>query len=104
MGTNSWKLLLASVSKDGRHTVLAEDKETVKLLSGSRFNTIEPEARDRALRALERFTSTAAQEHADIVAVATAGVRAARNSRGFLDTIALKVSRCRQPRSALCLH
>ena len=86
VGTNSFHLVVARVTPDGRFDVLTRDKEMVRLgHGGGDMRTISNAAMDRAVAALGRFRALAASHHAPLRAVATSAVREADNASEFLD-------------------
>lgn len=86
IGTNSIHLLVARLAPDGSFEVIAQEKEQVRLGSGSGdMRKLETDAIDRGIAALRRFRLLAEGNDADITAVATSAVREAENRREFLD-------------------
>jgi exopolyphosphatase/guanosine-5'-triphosphate,3'-diphosphate pyrophosphatase len=86
LGTNSFHLLVARIEADGQFDVVAKEKESVRLGSGSGdMATLTPEAIERGISALRRFRQVADSFGADITAIATSALREAGNRRDFLD-------------------
>jgi len=85
IGTNSVHLVVVRPTHGGLPEILAREKTPVRLGSGSRdMKTLDPEAIDRAIDALQRFGQIARAHDAEIVAVATSAVREAEDREGFL--------------------
>lgn len=85
LGTNSVRLLLVRF-KDHAFTVVAEQKETVRLGEGEfRESRLQPEAMRRAALVCARFAEIARSRGAEeIVAVATSATREAENRATFV--------------------
>lgn len=86
IGTNSVRLALVRFHGDGTATVLADRKETVRLGEGE-FATgfLTPDAMTRATQVVARFAEMARAHGAgEIVAIATAATREARNREAFV--------------------
>lgn len=86
LGTNSVRLLVVRVGTGRSYTVLAREKETIRLGEGE-FGTgrLQPAAMDRAAAACRRFMEVARDLGAeDVVAVATSATREAENRDEFL--------------------
>jgi len=85
IGTNSVHLVVARPTTGGLPEILAREKTPVRLGSGFRdMKTLDPEAIDRAIEALQRFGKIAGAHDAEIVAVATSAVREAEDREVFL--------------------
>lgn len=85
LGTNSFHLLVARLDAEGRFEVLAREKETVRLGSGSGdMALLSDEAMDRGIDALQRFRRIADSFDAPIAAVATSALREASNRSVFV--------------------
>src|SRR5579872_2862705 len=86
LGTNSVRLLLVRINENHSYTVLAEQKETVRLGEGEfRRNTLQPEAMRRAGLVCARFAEIARSRGAsEVLAVATSATREAENRSAFL--------------------
>lgn len=89
LGTNSMRLLVVRVERDGSYAVLTQQKETVRLGEGE-FATdeLQPEAIERAVLVGTRFAEMARSfGAARIVAVATSATREATNRKVLLDRL-----------------
>ncbi len=85
IGTNSVHLVVARPLPGGLPEILAREKLPVRLGSGFRdMKTLDPDAIDRAIAALQRFRQIAEAHEADIFAVATSAVREAEDRGIFL--------------------
>ncbi len=85
IGTNSVHLVVARPLPGGLPEILAREKLPVRLGSGFRdMKTLNPDAIDRAIAALQRFRQIAEAHDADIFAVATSAVREAEDREIFL--------------------
>ena len=85
VGTNSIHLVVARTSPSGRFDVLAQEKEVVRLGSGSGdMKLLSDAAMDRGVAALRRFRQVAEIWAADLAAVATSAVREAANRDVFV--------------------
>jgi exopolyphosphatase/guanosine-5'-triphosphate,3'-diphosphate pyrophosphatase len=88
IGTNSIHLVVAKAHANPRFEVVAQEKETVRLGSGSRdMKYLQVPAMERAIRALVRFRQIAELSQAKIRAVATSAVREALNQSAFLERV-----------------
>lgn len=86
LGTNSFHLVIAQPTAEGRFELLDREKEVVRLGSGSGdMKQLTDEAIDRGVAALGRFRGIADAAGAEIHAVATSAVREAENRQVFLD-------------------
>ncbi|MDZ4745429.1 MAG: Ppx/GppA phosphatase family protein [bacterium] len=86
VGTNSFHMVVASVTTRGVLRIHARSKETVRLGSaGGDMKKLSADAMARGLATLKRFTQEAKQHQAFIRAVATSAVREALNKDEFLD-------------------
>lgn len=85
LGTNSFHLVVVQPDSQGRFEILSTEKEAVRLGSGGGdLDLILPDAMERGLVALKRFTAISRSMQAEIRAVATSAVREAKNSAEFL--------------------
>lgn len=86
IGSNSVRLLVAEVARDGQYRVLDDEKQTTRLAHGlSDTGLLREEAIQQSLEALARMKAIAEGfdvEHVEIIA--TSAVREARNRRRFL--------------------
>lgn len=88
VGTNSFHMVVASVTTRGVLRIHARSKETVRLGSaGGDMKKLSSEAMTRGLATLKRFAIEAKQHQAFIRAVATSAVREALNKDDFLDRV-----------------
>lgn len=88
VGTNSFHMVIASVSTRGVLRVHARDKEMVRLgAAAGDMKTITPDAIQRGVETLRRFANTAAQHGAHVRAVATSAVREALNREDFVGRV-----------------
>jgi len=85
IGTNSVHLVVARPMPGGLPEILAREKMPVRLGSGFRdMKTLDSDAIDRAIGALQRFRQIAEAHDAEVVAVATSAVREAEDRDLFL--------------------
>ncbi|HLP29010.1 MAG TPA: Ppx/GppA phosphatase family protein [Candidatus Didemnitutus sp.] len=85
VGTNSFHMVIASVSTRGVLRIHARNKEMVRLgSSAGDMKRLAPEAMDRGVATLKRFAAEALQHGAHIRAVATSAVREALNKDEFV--------------------
>src|SRR6185369_4001658 len=86
IGSNSIKLIVVDAAASDSFAVLAREKEVVRL--GHETLTkgvLSPEAIERAITCIQRFrTAAEVRQTEEIVAVATASVREAKNSSQFI--------------------
>ncbi|MEW5978126.1 MAG: Ppx/GppA phosphatase family protein [Acidobacteriota bacterium] len=88
IGTNSIHLVVVKVKDNNRFEILAQEKEVVRLGSGSGdMKYLSAEAMDRGIEALKRFRQVAEIWAAEIKAVATSAVREALNKEIFLERV-----------------
>lgn len=88
VGTNSFHMVVASVTTRGVLRIHARSKETVRLGSaGGDMKKLSSDAMTRGLATLKRFTTEAKQHQAFIRAIATSAVREALNKDDFLDRV-----------------
>ena len=85
IGTNSVHLVVVKVKENNRFEILAQEKEVVRLGSGSKdMKYLKEDAVDRGIEALKRFKQIAEISQAEIRAVATSAVREALNRDVFI--------------------
>ncbi|PYV39383.1 MAG: exopolyphosphatase, partial [Acidobacteria bacterium] len=85
IGTNSFHLVVVRVKENNRFEILAQEKEVVRLGSGSKdMKYLKEDAVDRGIEALKRFKQIAEISQAEIRAVATSAVREALNKEVFI--------------------
>lgn len=89
IGTNSIKLLVASVDEAGGLEVVSRDKEAVRLGHGTLVTgLLAPEAISAGVTVINRFARIArGQEAKEVRAVATCAVREAANASVFCDAV-----------------
>ena len=89
IGTNSIRLLIVRVNPNHSTNVLIQLKQTVRLGEGEFDDRIlQPEAVDRAVSVTQQFASLIRSHGADdVIAVATAATREARNQRQFVERL-----------------
>lgn len=94
IGSNSIKLVVVEAASSESFAVLAREKESIRLGHDTlRKELLSAQAIERAADTIGRFRSIAEARGADeIVAVATASVREARNSAEFLKEIEKRTS------------
>jgi len=86
IGTNSFHLVVVKLKDSDRFEILAQEKEVVRLGSGSKdMKVLKDDAMNRGIDALKRFRQIAEISQADIRAVATSAVREAINKDAFLE-------------------
>ena len=86
IGTNSFHLVVVKLKDSDRFEILAQEKEVVRLGSGSKdMKILKVDAMNRGIAALKRFRQIAEISQADIRAVATSAVREAINKEDFLE-------------------
>lgn len=85
IGTNSFHLVVVKVKDSTRFEIVTQEKEVVRLGSGSSdMKMLKPDAMDRGIDALRRFRQIAEISQAPIRAVATSAVREALNKEDFI--------------------
>ncbi len=87
VGTNSARLLLVRINPNHSYTVLTNQKEVIRLGEGefSDEEVLQPEAMQRALDVLSRYSAAAKHYQSDeVIAVATSATREAKNQADFL--------------------
>lgn len=88
VGTNSFHMVIASVSARGQLEIHARDKEMVRLGSGAGdMKRLTPDAIDRGVAAMRRFAKLAEQHNAVVRAIATSAVREALNKDEFVERV-----------------
>src|SRR5262245_39993971 len=88
IGTNSIHLVVVKLKDSDRFEILAQEKEVVRLGSGSKdMKVLTADAMNRGIEALKRFRQIAEISQADIRAVATSAVREAVNKDDFLERV-----------------
>lgn len=88
VGTNSFHMVIASVSTRGVLRVHARDKEMVRLgAAAGDMKVIAADAIERGVETMRRFAHTASQHGAHVRAVATSAVREALNREDFVGRV-----------------
>ncbi len=88
VGTNSFHMVVATVSTRGVLRILARNKEMVRLgSSAGDMKRLSEEAMARGIRTLKQFASEASSHGSMIRAVATSAVREAENKDEFLERV-----------------
>src|SRR6266852_5885310 len=89
VGTNSIKLLVASVDESGVLEVLSREKSPVRLGSETlATGRLSPEAIEAGASTIEQFLRSVSAQGAQLVrAVATCAVREAENAAEFLEEV-----------------
>lgn len=87
LGSNSFRLLVAKMSRDGILHPLDQIKETVRLAAGlDHNNNLTYQAQEDALKVLARFSERLVGfDKGKVRAAATSTLRVAKNAREFLD-------------------
>lgn len=88
MGTNSTRLLIASVDEEQKIKVLFTGLKTTRLGEGINEGCLQPAAMERTLEAVKQFVSTAVEYGVqNVKAAATSAVRDAGNKETFLELV-----------------
>jgi len=88
LGTNSFHLVITSVSSKGTLQVYTTEKEMVRLGSSKGdMKQIKSDALQRGINCLTRFAELAKSRKAEVVAVATSAVREASNKDEFIQKV-----------------
>ncbi len=90
LGTNSLHMVVVQIEPTlPAFTIIAREKETVRLGDRTSNGELKPEVMKRAIATLQRFQAIAQSLHpqVSIVAVATSAVREAPNGREFLQQV-----------------
>ncbi|MBP2641808.1 MAG: ppx 2 [Firmicutes bacterium] len=89
LGSNSARLIVMHVYKSGAYNLVYHQKESVRLGQGlDEHSSLQPEAIDRTLSVLHAFAHMCQLFQVDqILAVATAAVRNARNGAAFIELV-----------------
>jgi exopolyphosphatase/guanosine-5'-triphosphate,3'-diphosphate pyrophosphatase len=85
IGTNSVHLVVVKITESRRFEIIAQEKEVVRLGSGSKdMKYLKEDAMDRAIEVLKRYKQIADISRAEVKAVATSAVREALNKEVFI--------------------
>jgi len=89
MGTNSFHLIIAEVTEDGKFKIVDRQREVIRLGSrqGENLNIISEEEIQLALGLLKSFKKLAEIYNANILAAATSAVREAENRDEFISRV-----------------
>lgn len=88
VGTNSFHMVIATVSARGVLKVIARNKEMVRLGSAAAdMKMLQPDAMQRGVLTMKRFVEEARHHNAHILAVATSAVREALNRDEFVHQV-----------------
>ena len=85
IGTNSIHLVVVKANESNRFEIIAQEKEVVRLGSGSKdMKYLKEDAMDRGIEVLKRYKQIADISRAEVKAVATSAVREALNKEVFI--------------------
>jgi hypothetical protein len=85
IGTNSIHLVVVKANENNRFEIIAQEKEVVRLGSGSKdMKYLKEDAMDRGIEVLKRYKQIADISRAEVKAVATSAVREALNQEVFI--------------------
>lgn len=89
LGTNSLHMVIVRIDKSlPAFTIIAREKDTVRLGDCGPKGQLKPEVMDRAIATLKRFQELAKTFNVEqVVAVATSAVREAPNGRDFIKRV-----------------
>ena len=88
IGTNSFHLIVASVTPSGSIEIIDRKREVIRLSEGNyNLKIIHPEAIKRAVETIERFKVIANLHKATLHVVATSAVRESQNKLEFIKTV-----------------
>ncbi|MEN9281470.1 MAG: hypothetical protein RL594_405 [Bacteroidota bacterium] len=88
VGTNSFHMVIASVTDTGMLRIHGRMKDMVRLgSSAGDMKKLSDEAMDRGVRAMVRFVEEAQRHNAQVRAIATSAVREALNKQVFVDRV-----------------
>ena len=89
IGTNSFHLIVASISDNGNFEIIDREKEVIRLSAGNigDVKIIQPESIQRAIDAIKRFKEIADSHQATIRATATSAVRESLNKDEFISRV-----------------
>lgn len=88
LGTNSFHMVIAKVSKNGSINIVAREKEMVRLgSSGKDMKYLQEDAIERGIRTLYSFVKIAESHNAIVRAVATSAIREALNKDAFIKKV-----------------
>ncbi|MCF6271534.1 MAG: Ppx/GppA family phosphatase [Melioribacteraceae bacterium] len=89
IGTNSFHLIVVSVSHSGSFEIIEREKEVIRLSEGNigDIKFITPNSTERAIAAINKFNKIAESYGATLRAVATSAVRESLNKNEFLKSV-----------------
>lgn len=89
VGTNSFHLIIVKLNDNGDFEIVDREKEVIRLSLGNSPDKklIQPDAMDRAIKALKRFKGIAQSYNAPVRAVATSAVRESLNRDEFINRV-----------------
>ncbi len=89
IGTNSFHLIVVSVSSTGNFEIIDREKEVIRLSEGNigDIKEITVDSTNRAISAINRFNKIAESHGASLRATATSAVRESLNKNEFLEDI-----------------
>ncbi len=91
LGTNTFNLLIADVTNKGFQVVHSEKEGVALGMGGINQNIIVPEATERAIQSLQRFSETCKKFKVDrLVAIGTSAIRGANNATKFINEVRQK--------------
>ena len=94
IGTNSFHLIVISVTPSGDFEIIDEAREVLRLTEGNddKIKIIRPELINKGVEVIDRFKKIAESHGAELRAAATSAVREAKNKDEFLKTVFEKTS------------
>ncbi|NOX65523.1 MAG: exopolyphosphatase, partial [Chlorobi bacterium] len=89
IGTNSFHLIVVSVTPSGDFEIVDKAREVIRLTEGmaDEIKLIQPESIERGVEVINRFKKIADSHGAEIYATATSAVREASNKDEFLKAV-----------------
>jgi len=88
IGTNSFHIIIAEVKSDGMISVIAQNREVVRLgETGEEMKYLSKEAMGRGISTIKDFAELAKIHNPKIRAIATSAVREAYNGKDFIDLV-----------------
>lgn len=88
IGTNSFHMVTAEIDTERNIQIISRDKEYVRLgASGGDMKQINPDAIQRGIETLDKFSKIANSYNSEIIAIATSAVREAENKSEFVDKV-----------------
>ncbi len=89
IGSNSFHLIVVSVTSSGSIDIIDRQREVIRLSEGNFGDTkiIRPQAIERAVKVIKRFKNIANIHNATLRAIATSAVRESQNKLEFVKTV-----------------